>query len=141
MTTMGIIRIYRRSKKAPKKPGWKQQEQEYRAWLKSVQALKTNFSSRNREPVRTTVERSVPPASIQQPEPIKKGFEAFCGPTTKPVHRPELMYRDSPELLKRELEARERRFLTAPMYNKGAPQLVTEETLKDIMSGSTRRRN
>ncbi len=138
---MGIIRIYHRSKKAPKKPGWKQQEQEYQTWLKGVQSLKTNFSSRNRTPSGALAEKPVTSSAAHCPAPIKKGFEAFCGSTTKPVHRPELMYRDSPELLQRELAARERRFLSAPMYNKGAAQLVTEETLKDIMSGSTRRRN
>lgn len=73
---------------------------------------------------------------------LQKGhsLNTFGGAATKPVHRPEIMYKDDPEMLKRELKARERKFATAPAYNKGGAVLVTDEMMKDIAAGKTRRR-
>lgn len=135
---MGMITIYHRSKKQAKKPGWREQQAEYEAWLKKVSSMSTNFSAKNRG---SATSQPPKPSQAQLPEKKSTSFESFKGPTTKPVHRPELLYRDDPEMLERELRARERKFATAPMYNKGAPQLVTDEAMKDIMAGGTRRRN
>ena len=44
-------------------------------------------------------------------------------------------------MAERELKARERKFTAAPIYNKGGPMLVTDEMMKDITSGASRRRN
>ena len=64
----------------------------------------------------------------------------FGGAGTKKVPRPEIQYKEDPELLARELKARERKFTTAPAYNKGNAVLITDEMLKDITAGKTRRR-
>jgi len=60
--------------------------------------------------------------------------------STKPVIRPEIMYKGNDEMIEREKEARARKFATAPAYNKGAAQLVTDEMMRDITAGKTRRR-
>lgn len=58
----------------------------------------------------------------------------------KTVHRPEITYADRPDMLERELKARQRKFAVAPAYNKGGDVLVTDELMKDIAAGGTRRR-
>lgn len=136
---MAIIYTNQRSK--PKnKPGWKQQAEEYQQWLNGINSMSTNFSAKNR----TKVVKAPPKVSTSAGVTttfIKKSFDAFVGGGTKSVHRPEIMYKDNPEMLEREIQARERKFISAPIYNKGGSQLITEEALKDIKSGSTRRRN
>lgn len=57
------------------------------------------------------------------------------------MHDPRVLYKDNPEMLERELKARERKFMTAPAYNKGGDMLVTPEMMKDIMAGGGRRRS
>lgn len=57
------------------------------------------------------------------------------------VHDPKVLYKDNPEMLERELKARERKFMTAPAYNKGGDMLVTPDMMKDIMAGGGRRRS
>ena len=133
--------IYTHQKSKPKrKPGWKQQAEEYGAWLKSVQSMKTNFSQRNTSKAVKPQEKTTTSAGVTSSF-AKKSFDAFKGGGTKPVLRPEIMYRDNPEMLEREIKAREHKFIAAPLYNKGGAQLITEEALKDIQSGATRRRN
>lgn len=142
---MGIIFTHQKSK-PKKKPGWQQSAAEYDAWLKSVGSLSTNFSAKNRGPTKpvkkpTKVTKPVTPTPAQPLNFAPVSPDAFKGGGTKKVHRPEITYRDNPELLERELKARERKFPTAPAYNKGGAVLVTEEMMKDIASGATRRRN
>lgn len=135
---MGMIKIYERSSKTPRKPGWQQREAEHAAWLKGLKSMTTNFSAKNRGKIKAEpkVTTSSGIASVSKP----KSIDAFRG-GTKPVHRPEIMYADNPEMLERELRANEKRFTVAPLYNKGGDQLVTDEAMKDVMSGATRRRN
>jgi len=138
---MGMIKIYQgKSKPAKKKPGWQKQEAEYQAWLKSVQSMSSGISKPKKEATkRIEVVVSGPVIAADR---LQKGhsLNTFGGAATKPVHRPEIMYKDDPEMLKRELKARERKFATAPAYNKGGAVLVTDEMMKDIAAGKTRRR-
>lgn len=136
-----MIKIYQgKSKPAKKKPGWQKQEAEYQAWLKSVQSMSSGISKPKKEATkRIEVVVSGPVIAADR---LQKGhsLNTFGGAATKPVHRPEIMYKDDPEMLKRELKARERKFATAPAYNKGGAVLVTDEMMKDIAAGKTRRR-
>lgn len=134
---MAIIQTHQRSK-PKRKPGWQKSQEEYQAWLRGVNAMTTNFSARNRGRVKE--EPKVTTTSGVSSGFIKKDFSAFKGGGTKAVPRPEIQYADNPEMLERELKARERRFATAPAYNKGGDVLVTDEMMKDIMAGTTRRR-
>lgn len=138
---MGMMKIYQgKSKSTKKKPGWQKQEAEYQAWLKSVQSMSSGISKPKKEATkRIEVVVSGPVIAADR---LQKGhsLNTFGGAATKPVHRPEIMYKGDPEMLKRELKARERKFATAPAYNKGGAVLVTDEMMKDIAAGKTRRR-
>lgn len=141
---MGMIKIYQgKSKPAKKKPGWQKQEAEYQAWLTSVNS-QTLFNPAAKPKTRPTTKVIDPvvkgpvidPARLQRPNSLN----SFGGAGTKPVARPDIVYKDDPKMLERELKARERKFATAPAYNKGGAVLVTDEMMKDIMAGKTRRR-
>jgi len=137
---MGIIKIYGKSKPAKKKPGWQQKEAEYQAWLKSVQTMSSGITKPKKAATkRVEVVVSGPVIAVER---LQKGhsLQTFGGAGTKPVNRPEIMYKDNPEMLARELKARERKFATAPAYNKGGSVLITDEMMKDITAGKTRRR-
>ena len=77
---------------------------------------------------------------VLQTELSVRRAKYVVGAGTKPVPRPDILYRDDPEMLARELKARERKFATAPAYNKGGSVLITDEMMKDITAGKTRRR-
>ena len=138
---MGMIKIYQgKSKPAKKKPGWQQKEAEYQAWLKSVQTMSSGITKPKKAATkRVEVVVSGPVIAVER---LQKGhsLQTFGGAGTKPVNRPEIMYKDNPEMLARELKARERKFATAPAYNKGGSVLITDEMMKDITAGKTRRR-
>jgi 4-hydroxy-L-threonine phosphate dehydrogenase PdxA len=134
---MGLLYTSIKSKKKqPKKVGWKKEAEDYAAWLEKhkpnpklqkelKESAKTlSLSSFNNSPRTTKTARSVftPPIVEQK------------------IHDPRVKYKDDPEMLERELKARERKFTTAPIYNKGGDVLVTDEMMKDISSGITRRR-
>jgi hypothetical protein len=129
-----------RAKPAKKKPGWKEAEAEYAAWLaraKSTTLFKTKPDTVKikgpKLPMRCPV---VEESRVhRQPSLVSTGAGG-----TKPVHRPDIVYKDDPEMLARELKARERKFATAPAYNKGNSVLITDEMMKDITAGKTRRR-
>lgn len=137
---MSMIKIYGKSKPAKKKPGWQQQEAEYQAWLKGVQTMSSGIT----KPKKATTKRVevVVSGPVIAADRLQKlpSLQTTGGAATKLVHRPEIMYKDDPEMLKRELKARERKFATAPAYNKGGAVLVTDEMMKDIAAGKTRRR-
>lgn len=136
---MGIIHITGRLKKQPRKPGWAKAQAEYEAWLKSIATMSSGLEV---------------PKSIKVTKPARAPAQLLSGTCsgvhlrttkyvrdlgTKKVPRPELQYRDDPEMLERELKARERKFNVAPAYNKGADQLVTEEELQNLLSSNKRR--
>ena len=133
-----MIRIYERSSKSNRKPGWQKQAEEYQAWLKQVNSMSTNFSAKNRGPVKKKEEPKVTTSAGTSSAFPPKSFDAFKG-GTKSVHRPDLLYADNPEMLERELKARERKFNVAPAYNKGGDVFVTEEELVAQLSTNKRR--
>lgn len=132
---MGMIRIYERAAKPKKKPGWAQKQAEYDAWLKSVKSQSTGFA--RTPPKKVPVKETSPSTTVSTFRPAS--FEAFKGGGTKAVARPEIQYADNPEMLERELKARERKFNVAPAYNKGAAQFVSEEELVNTLSTNKRR--
>ena len=139
---MGTIRIFQgKSKSKNRKPGWAKEQAEYEAWLKSVTTMSTNFA---RTPKPKTVKAAtavVQNAPVVEKERLNKApsLSTFGGAGTKPVNRPELMYRDDPEMLERELKARERKFNVAPAYNKGPTIFVSEEEITNQLVGGRRR--
>jgi hypothetical protein len=139
---MGVLRIYQgKSKPAKKKPGWQKEKAAHDEWLARVNATTLGIT----KPKAKTTKKIDPvvKAPVVNPDRLKKAGPSIMTPgdtSTKPVARPEILYKDDPEMLKRELTARERRFATAPAYNKGGDVLVTDELMKDITAGKTRRR-
>ncbi len=138
---MGMIKIYQtKSKPAKKKPGWQQKEAEYQAWLKSIQTMSSGIS----KPKKATTKRIEVVVSgpvIDESRLIKhNSLQTAGGAGTKPVIRPEIMYKDDPELVERERKARERKFAIAPAYNKGPAQFVSEDMDTDMKNGLLRRR-
>ena len=116
--------------KAKKKPGWKKEQEEYEAWLnkwKKPEDKKTKV-----QPLQYTLSGGTRPTRIVQSKTTPAIQEKVLAPQVK--------YKENPEMLERELKARERKFTTAPIYNKGGDVLVTDEMMKDITAGTTRRR-
>lgn len=144
MAVMGLVKIYQgKSKPANKKPGWQKQQAEYEAWLARVNS-QTLFNPAAKPRMKATTKKIDPVVSgpVVSQERLHKGpsLQTFGGAATKPVARPDILYKDDPEMLARELKARERRFNTAPAYNKGGDVFITNEMMKDITAGKTRRR-
>ena len=131
--------------KAKKKPGWQKAQQEYDAWLKGIQSM-TLFD--NAKPKKAAVKKINPIVDTSSPtlsDGRKKAFElpskqaSILGGGIK-YQDPKVQYKENPEMLERELRARERKFTTAPLYNKAGDQYVSDDMMKDILSGSNRRR-
>ncbi len=127
-------------KNQPKKPGWEAAKKQEEEWLKSLGSMKafsTNKWKGKKTPISSpvvgTVKRQVVDGVVVQSVPMGEGGG------TKKVLRPEIMYKENPELLARELAARERKFNTAPAYNKGGDVFVTEESLAEQLKGNKRR--
>ena len=132
-------------KNPKKKPGWKEAAAQEAEWLKGLQNVKLfndpvrKFGGKVKHGVRVNpVKDGNLPLEREQVGQSLGGFDKFSG--GKAVVRPEIQYKDDPELLERELRARERKFATAPAYNKGGAVLVTDEMMADIQKGLTRRR-
>jgi len=137
---MSIIKIYSsKSKPAKKKPGWREAEQQEAEWLQGIQRMSLSGAKSKAVQAKKPAPSKIPVIAEhlrnKAPSLISTG-----GSCTKPVARPEIMYRDNPEMLERELKARERKFCTAPAYNKGNDVYITDEMMKDITAGLTRRR-
>jgi hypothetical protein len=127
----------RNKKKVNKKPGWKKEAEEYAAWEEKHKPnlkLQTELKKKNNEPLKLNLGSS--PRHVQT-----QARSVFTPPTKQVVvHDPRVLYKDDPEMLEREQKARERKFTAAPIYNKGGDVYVTDEMMKDITSGTTRRR-
>lgn len=121
--------------KVKKKVGWKRDQKEHEEWLAKVNSMtlgirKANVVKPIKQPVHFPVRRN-------HTRPQSLG--TFGGVGGKPVIRPDVLYKDDPELLQRELKARERKFNVAPAYNKGGDVFVTEEELVNQLKGNKRR--
>lgn len=140
---MGMIRIYQaKSKPAKKKkPGWRQEEAEYKAWLDRVNG--TTLFNPNARPRTKPGKRIDPVVSAPVIDADRRNrlpsLGTFGGAGVKPVARPDILYRDDPELLARELAARAVKHNVAPAYNKGGDVYVTEDELVRQLSGNKRR--
>lgn len=133
---MGMIRIYERAGKTKRQPGWQQKQAEYDAWLKSVKSQTTSFARTPPKKVKP-VKETTPSTTVSTFRPAS--FEAFKGGGTKTVPRPEIQYADNPEMLERELAARQRKFNVAPAYNKGPTIFVSEDEITNQLVGGRRR--
>ena len=119
-------------KKPKRKPGWQETQRQYQEWL-----AKHRPTALTAKPLRQVSTIVIDPERLVRPPSQGTGV----GTAGKAYVDPRVQYKDSPELAEREIAARQRKFTVAPLYNKGGDMLVTDETLKDIMSGATRRRN
>lgn len=140
---MSIIKIYPSKVKQKKKPGWEKEKAEHDAWLKKINSM-TLFA--NKKPQKVTKFLSSPVVNTTMPtisEARKKAFNLPSRETAAVNIRsmsPEVLYKENPEMLERELAARSIKFTTAPIYNKGGDTYITDEMMKDITAGITRRR-
>jgi hypothetical protein len=130
---MALIRIYQgKSKPAKRKPGWQKAAQEYAEWQSKIASMSSGIQ----------VSKKVPKAAPKKVVPVAPNIlpaKYVVGSGTKEVLRPEITYRDDPELLERELAARAVKHNAAPAYNKGGDQYVTEEELQRLLSSNKRR--
>lgn len=127
---MGMMFVREKAGKTKRKPGWQKAQQEYAEWQSKIAAMSSGIQ-RPKKPVKAK------PVVIVQPNILPAKYVVGSG--TKPVPRPEVQYRENPEMLERELIARERKFNVAPAYNKGADQFVTEDQLVALLSSNKRR--
>ena len=140
---MSIIYTRTKCKNPKRKPGWQQAAEEEAAWLKSINSMTALDTTKYKGRVSTPKTRSpVTDGTLVGADRPKGGTSlgGFGKGGTKKVPRPEILYKEDPELLARELKARERKFATAPAYNKGGDVYITPEMMKDITAGKTRRR-
>jgi hypothetical protein len=137
---MGIIYSNQKCKKPKRKPGWREAEAQQQVWLKSIQTMSSGIQKpktivafkpqRNPPRMLTDTTEGLHPAHVARYVPGVGG---------KSVPRPEILYKDDPEMLERELAARARRFNVAPAYNKGPDILVTEDEITAQLVGGRRR--
>lgn len=136
---MGLIKIYQGKSKAKRKPGWEKEQAEYQAWL-----AKTKSMSSGIRPSRPKTDKIINPvvsAPVVSADRLCKAPSVVTpgGAGTKPVARPDILYKDDPELLARELAARARKFNVAPAYNKGPTIYVSEDEITNQLVGGRRR--
>lgn len=131
---MGMIKIYpRKSKPANKKPGWQKAAQEYAEWEAKLAAMSSGISGVRTKKTIGVLKKDAPRTANILPA------KYVIGSGTKAVPRPELQYHDNPEMLERELKAREVKHNAAPMYNKGGDGYVSQEMLQELLSTNKRR--
>lgn len=138
--SMAIIYSNQKCKKPKRQPGWQQKQAEYDAWLKSTQSM-TSGIQKPKTLVAIKPDRSPPRMLTGLSEGLHPSLAGkyVRGVGGKSVPRPEILYHDNPEMLARELAARERKFNVAPAYNKGGDVFVTEEELVNQLSSNKRR--
>ena len=133
---MGIIRIYESSKgKSKRKPGWEKQQKEYDEWLAKVSSMSSGIQTSWKGAALAKRAEKKSPAEVLAP--LKAAFVKDSG--TKSVSRPEIEYRDNPEMLERERIARGVKHNALPAYNKAGDSYVTEAELKNFLSTNKRR--
>ena len=132
-------------KKPKRKPGWQQKEAEYQAWLKQVNSVSL-FGNKTSPFKQSAIKQPVKPISLVQPQgpvdrpsPRPASLMTFGGIGGKPLQTPEALYPNNPELQERERKARERKFNTAPAYNKGPSIYVSEDEITNVLVGGRRR--
>lgn len=136
---MALIKIYSSKSKTKKKPGWQKEQEDYQKWLANVNSMTLGHGKPTKK-TEKKIDPVVKSVFVDESRLVTAPKSTSFGNATKPVDRPEIQFKDDPEMLKRELEAKSKKFMVAPAYNKGGDQLVTEEMLKDLKSGLLRRR-
>lgn len=133
---MGLHYTATKSKvKAKKKVGWQKEEDEYKAWqAKHSPNPKLQKELKAKDDL---VYKLSTPAGRETPKILS--LQTRYG-KVQIIRDPRLLYKEDPEMLERELKARQHKFTAAPIYNKGGDVLVTDEMMKDITAGATRRR-
>lgn len=132
-------------KKANRKPGWEKAAAEEAAWLAKINSMtlgSKSYGGKAKKPAKSVVVNTDVPTITRternsQFNISSKGTYSVETSTKKSA---EVLYKDNPEMLERELKARERKFATAPAYNKGGDVFITDEMMCDIRNGLTRRR-
>jgi hypothetical protein len=136
---MGLVYAPNSSKKlkVKKKAGWKKEAEEYAAWQEKHKANPKLLKELKESSRTLKLDLGKSPRIVKQQE-----AKSVMTPPKKQeiVHDPRVLYKDNEEMLERELAARERKFNAGPIYNKGNDVLITDEMMKDIRSGKTRRR-
>ena len=135
------------SKKTPKrKPGWEKAAAEEAAWLTKINSMtlgSRSYGGKAKKPAKSLVVNTDSPTITRTDRNSRFNISSkgvYSREDISPSISAEVFYRDRPDLLARELEARSRKFATAPAYNKGGDVLVTDEMMRDITAGLTRRR-
>jgi hypothetical protein len=137
-----LIYTSTKCRRQKKKPGWKDVAAQEAAWLKSINSMTAFSTTKYQGRVSTPGTRSpvVDGTLVGADRPkIGKSLNEFGGAGTKKVLRPEITYKEDPELLARELKARERKFNVSPVFNKSGDMYVTEEELVKVLSSNKRR--
>lgn len=135
---MGLLYTTTKSKKKQnKKPGWKKEAEEYAAWV-----AKHSPNPKLQKELKKKADEKLSLTSLSKAPRVTQAAKSVITPPVveKKIHDPRVLYKDDPEMLEREFAARERKFTTAPIYNKGGDVYVTDEMMKDITAGTTRRR-
>ena len=136
---MGLLRIHTRPGKQKRKPGWQKAEAEHQAWLNAMKTMQSGIrltTIKTIKPDRNPSRMLTDTCDGLHPRHTAKYIRDIG---TKTVPRPEHQYAEDPEMLARELAARERKFNVAPAYNKGAAQFVSEGELQDVLTNNKRR--
>lgn len=138
---MAIIYSNQKCKNPKRKPGWQKEQAEHDAWLKSIQSMSSGIA-KPKSIVAVKPQHSPPKPLAGEADGVHpaRASKYVPGVGGKSVLRPELLYRDDPEMLARELAARARKFNVAPAYNKGGLMLMTDEMMVDLKKGLLRRR-
>lgn len=142
-----MIYVSQKCKNPKKKPGWQEAQKQEQEWLAGLNSMRL-FSQPGRKykGASVVVGKKVevvkdgnlaPRAELEKGSILPAKYTTMSG--TKSVSRPEIEYRDNPELVEREKAARARKFNTAPAYNKGPDIFVTEEELANQLRGNKRR--
>lgn len=118
-------------KKPKRKAGWQEEQRQYQEWL-----AKYRPAAVTAKPLKPKTTIVIDPDRLKRPPSLGPGV-GYAG---KKYVDPRVQYRDDPEMVERELKARERKFTAAPIYNKGPAQYVSEDVLKDMKAGLLKRR-
>lgn len=138
---MGMIFVREKAGKTKRKPGWQKAEAEYQAWLAKVNGQQLFASKPKAKPSKVVKVDPIVRQPYVDPSRLVKGGQSLIhlGTATVPVKTPDRLYRDNPEMLERERIAQQRKFNSAPAYNKGGAQFVSEEQLQALLSSNKRR--
>lgn len=141
-----MIYTSEKCKNPKKKPGWKEAAEAEAAWLKKINSMQL-FSNPGPKYKGAKIDRAkkvTPVVDTTAPTLIGREYQGKSvitpgGSTGRQYISAEVMYKGDEEMTKREAEARKKKFNTAPAFNKGGEQYVSEEELVKTLSSNKRR--